>query len=415
METLNCDVLVIGAGPAGSSAARAAAEAGARTIIIDKKEEIGVPVQCGEGIGAYLFPFLPFKIPAELLIWKLDEISFWADGTTTARTGSLWSTYMVNRNDFDTWLAKNAESAGAQLLRDTELIDFEVKTDYTVTRATVNTPGGEIKIEPRVVIAADGVDSTALKLLGFKIDKKTTCGKILSFEMKNLNLSNPHSFQVFLGDFAPGVYAYILPKSATTANVGAGTIDPQKKVKQCYEEFLKLPPVKKELKNGVVIGDKSGWAPIRYLTDKWVYGNVLLVGDAANQNFKPFIEGIIPAIICSDIAGKTASDFIHGRDSLSTYPNRVQDKLGTLFSESDQLIPLLYECGASPDVKEHLLRLCLFANIASMKQREKLGSEDYTANTIKKVVDEWNRSKIRRPLADVAERLSFLYLRIKSK
>lgn len=78
---IRCDVLVVGAGPAGSSAARAAAEAGAHTILIDKKKEIGVPVQCGEGIGTYLFPFLPFKIPAEQVVWKLTGISFWADAS----------------------------------------------------------------------------------------------------------------------------------------------------------------------------------------------------------------------------------------------------------------------------------------------------------------------------------------------
>jgi digeranylgeranylglycerophospholipid reductase len=410
---LNCDVLVVGAGPAGSSAARAAVEAGAHTILIDKKKEIGVPVQCGEGIGSYLVPFLPFKIPEELLIWKLNEISLWADGITIARAGSLWTTYMVNRNDFDTWLAKIAENRGAQILTNTELVNLEVKDDYTVTEATVKTPEGEKEIKPRVVIAADGVDSTVLKLLGFKIDKKTTCGKVLSFEMKNLNLSKPNSFQIFLGDFAPGVYAYILPKSATTANVGSGTIMPEKKVKRCYDEFFELPQVKTQLKNGVVIGEKSGWAPIRYFTDKWAYGNVLLAGDAANQNIKPFVEGILPAIICGDIAGKIASDFIHGKGSLSTYPNRVRAKLGTFFLESDQLIPLLYELGASSAIKVNLLRLGLFANIISMKQLERLKREDDTA--IKEIVEEWNRSKIKQPLADIAERLSFWYLRIKHK
>jgi digeranylgeranylglycerophospholipid reductase len=410
---IECDVLVVGAGPAGSSASRAAAEAGAHTIFIDKKEEIGVPVQCGEGIGTYLFPFLPFKIPKEQVIWKLDEISFRVDGITIGRTGRLWSTYMVNRKDFDKWLAKNAENAGAKLLANTELISLEVKSDYTVTKATVKTPDGERQIKPRVVIAADGVDSTVLKLLGFKIDKKTTCGKALSFEMKNLSLSKPNSFQVFLGDFAPGGYAYILPKSATTANVGAGTIVPQKKVKSCYEEFLELSPVKKQLRNGEEIGEKSGWAPIRYTTDKWVYGNVLLVGDAANQNFKPFVEGILPAIICGDIAGKTASDFVHGRDSLSKYPNRVRDKLGTFFLESDQLIPLLYELGTSSDIKEHLLRLGLFANIVSVKQIEKLKNENCTA--IKKILEDWNRSEIRQISTDIAERLGFRYLRTKNK
>jgi digeranylgeranylglycerophospholipid reductase len=413
MVTLTCDVLVIGAGPAGSTAARAAAMAGAHTILIDRKGEIGVPVQCGEGIGAYLFPFLPFKIPEEQLIWKLNEISLWANGVTVARTGSLWTTYMVNRNDFDTWLVKSAEIKGAQLLTNAELSTLEVKDDYTVTRATVKTPEGEKQIKPRVVIAADGVDSTVLKLLGFKIDKKTTCGKVLSFEMKNLRLRDPHSFQVFLGDFAPGVYAYILPKSRTTANVGTGTIVPQKRVKSCYEEFLELPPVKSQLTDGTVIADKSGWAPIRYLTDEWVYGNVLLVGDVANQNFKPFVEGIIPTMICGDLAGKTASDFIHGKSSLSTYPNCVRDKLGTFFLDSDQLIPLLYEQGTSSATKEHLLRLLLFANIIPMKQFEQLERENET--TIKKIVDEWNHSKIRQPFADMAEQFGFLYLRMKNK
>ena len=408
-----CDVLVVGAGPAGSSAARAAATAGAHTICIDKKRVIGVPVQCGEGTGAYLFPFLPFKIPQDLLIWKLDEISLRADGSTVTRAGRLWTTHMLNRNDFDAWLAKTAENQGAHVLRNAELVGLEVNSDDTVTKATIRTSEGEKQVKPRVVIAADGVDSTVLKLLGFKIDKRTTCGKVLSYELKNLSLSNPRSFQVFLGDFAPGAYAYVLPKSRTTANVGAGTLVPQKKVRSCYDEFCELPQVKKQLSDGVVVADKSGWAPIRYLTDKWVYGNVLLVGDVANQNFKPFVEGITPTIICGEHAGKTAAEFIRGKSPLDTYPNRVRDKLGTFFSESDQLIPLLYDLGAASERKEQLLRLALFANIISLKQFEKVKHEDESA--IREIVDRWNRSKIRQPLADLAERLGFLYLKITSK
>ena len=112
-------------------------------------------------------------------------------------------------------------------------------------------------------------------------------------------------------------------------------------------------------------------------------------------------------------AGKIASDFIRGKGSLSTYPNRVRAKLGTFFLESDQLTPLLYEWGMSSDIKEHLLRLCLFANIVSMTQLERLKRENDTA--IKGIVEEWNRSKIKQPLTDILEQLNFLYLRIKHK
>ena len=410
---IECDVLVVGAGPAGSSAARAAAEAGAKTIFIDKKKEIGVPVQCAEGLGEAFFSFSPFRIPREQLIWKLDEISFLTDGITIERTGRLWSSYAINRRDFEKWLANNGVNAGAKLLTNTELVDLKVDEEYNVKRATIKTPKGEDKIEPKILIASDGVDSTVLKLLGFDINKKEKCGEILSYEMKNLKLDKPNSFQVFLGDFAPGAYAYILPKSKTTANVGAGTVSGEKKIERYYEEFLDIPQVKKQLKNGKEVVEKSGWAPIHYLTDKWVYGNVLLVGDAANQNFKPFIEGIQPAIICGDIAGKTAYNFINSRDTLGNYPKQVKDKLGKFFLESDRLLDTLHVLGKSLDKKEHLLCLGLFANIFSLREIEKLQTEDY--DTLKRRVIDWNRSKSKQLWTKMSENLSLLYFNFLSK
>ena len=56
--TIECDVLVVGGGPAGCSAARAAAMKGLKTILIEEHEEIGSPVQCAEGIGKYLTVYL---------------------------------------------------------------------------------------------------------------------------------------------------------------------------------------------------------------------------------------------------------------------------------------------------------------------------------------------------------------------
>ena len=53
--TEQCDILIIGAGPAGSSAALKAAQEGARAILIEQKKEIGVPVQCAEYIPVQLY------------------------------------------------------------------------------------------------------------------------------------------------------------------------------------------------------------------------------------------------------------------------------------------------------------------------------------------------------------------------
>ena len=377
MQENKCDILVVGAGPAGCCAAKSAAEADAHTILIDKRKEIGVPVQCAEAIGEYLIPYLPYGISEEQLILKIDGMLFWAEGITIERRGGIWSGYAINREKFDKWLANNAIRAGAKLHLESELIDLEFSDKYHVTKAIVKTGEEVRKIEPKVVIAADGVHSKVLNKLGFtNIEDK--CVEVLSFELNNLDLYKPTYEQLYMGDFAPGAYAYIFPLSKNRANVGVASLFQTKKIERCYAEFLEIPMVKKQLRNADKVVEKSGWAPIRYLTDKWAYGNVLLAGDAANQNFKPFVEGILPAIICGDIAGKTAYNFIKGRSLLSNYQKRVKDKLGEFFLESDNLLDVLYEQGKSSDRKSHLLRLGISADIFSLNEIEKIEKANYT-------------------------------------
>ena len=394
MHENKCDVLVVGAGPAGSSAARAVAEAGAKTIFIDKKKEIGVPVQCAEAIGKYLIPFLPYRIPAEQLIWKIDGMSFWAEGITIERRGGIWSGYAINREKIDKWLANNAIRAGAKLHLESELIDLEFRDKYHVTKAIVKTTGEEVrKIEPKVVIAADGVHSKVLNKLGFTNIKDKSV-EVLSFDLNNLDLYKPTYEQLYIGDFAPGAYAYIFPLSKSRANVGVSSLLQTKKLEDCYAEFLEIPMVKKQLRNADKAVEKSGWAPYRYFSDRWVYGNILLVGDVANQNFKPFVEGVLPAIICGDVAGKTAYNFITGRNLLSDYQKRVKDKLGEFFLESDYVLDVLYELGKSLDKKSHLLRLGISADIFSLKEIEKLEKANYTI--LKNKLDRCNNSSSRK-------------------
>jgi digeranylgeranylglycerophospholipid reductase len=357
MQATSCDVFVVGAGPSGCSAARAAAAAGAETIIIDKKAEIGVPVQCAEAIGEYLIPYLPYPIPPEQLIWKTNGMLLWADDVAIERTGGTWSGYAINRANFDKWLAKAAVAAGAKLQLESELIDLEFDGPYRVASAIVKTRDGEVhEIIPRVTIAADGVHSRVLNKLGFT-DLEKNCVEVMSFELKDVELHKLRLEQLYLGDFAPGAYGYIFPISPTRANVGVGVLSRMRHLEVCYEEFLELPVVKHQLKRANQMSEKSGWAPIRYFTEKWAYGNVLLTGDAANQNFKPFVEGILPGIICGDLAGKTAVDLVADKATPDTYAARIEERLGSLFAESDRYLEVLYELSKSLDKRSHLLRL----------------------------------------------------------
>jgi digeranylgeranylglycerophospholipid reductase len=364
----NYEVLVVGAGPAGSSAAWAAARNGIKTIFIDKKKEVGLPVQCAEGIGSNLIPHLPFKIPKEQLIWKIDGISFHLDDLIIERTEGMWSGYAINREKFDKWLAENAIKAGADLHLSSELLDLETSQDYHVTNVKVKIDGKEKEIKPKVVIAADGVDSTVLKLLGFKIDFEKT-GYVYGFELGGLSITQPNHDHIFLGDFAPGGYGYVFPLSIDKANVGIAALYEKDKHENLYERFMEKVELRDLLNNrGYVIKEKKGLVPFLFQTEDWQYGNVLLTGDTANQNIKPFVEGFLPGIICGNIAGKSAAQHILEGNPLKSYTTNIMDKMNDMFNHSNKVGEFLYEFGKFSDDKMDIIRVGISSAIFSLDE-----------------------------------------------
>jgi len=375
---IECDVLVVGAGPAGSSAARSAAMNGAKTIFIDKKEEIGVPVQCAEGIGKYLFPHLPFKIPKEQLIWKIDGMFFWADDIFIEKIGDQWKGYSVDRRRFDKWLSELAVKNGAELWTSTELVEFEFDNDNNVKKTLVKRNKKNFEIYPKVVVAADGCESTVLKLLNLYHPKKGDLAEVYSWEMKNLDLYKPHLEQIFTGDFTPSGYAYIFPKSKNVANVGVGGIYPEKKLEKYFEEFLEIDHVKKQVKNAEYIIEKSKKAVWSDLVDKWIYENVILTGDAANQNLKPFIEGILPSIICGDIAGKKAFYTYHKKeDHGENYEDEVKKILNVNFEISKQIFDCVGHIFAKKGKEKYLQFFGIVTQLLNMEKIEELENMNY--------------------------------------
>lgn len=168
--------------------------------------------------------------------------------------------------------------------------------------------------------------------------KKGDLAEVYSWEMKNLDLYKPHLEQIFTGDFTPSGYAYIFPKSKHVANVGVGGIYPEKKLEKYFEEFLEISHVKQQIKNAKYVIEKSKKAVWSDLTNKWIYKNIILTGDVANQNLKPFIEGILPSIICGDIAGKNAFYICTKKIfEKEQYLIDIKNILRTIFEDSKQL------------------------------------------------------------------------------
>ena len=103
MKNYKCDVLVVGGGPAGSNAARYAAK-GADVILIEKKKEIGGPVQCAEGVSQGIFEKLEMKQNSRYISSNIEFVKLISPNGTVIRLDSekvkYWKSGMILDRSF---------------------------------------------------------------------------------------------------------------------------------------------------------------------------------------------------------------------------------------------------------------------------------------------------------------------------
>ena len=187
--------------------------------------------------------------------------------------------------------------------------------------------------------------------------------------------------QIYIGDYTPTGYAYIFPKSNSVANVGVGGVYNKKRMEKYFEEFLEVNVVKEQVDGGTVTKNKSGKAPVKRITDRLHTGNIFLTGDAANQNFKPFVEGILPSIICGDLAGKATLS-----EKPQMYETLLRRTLGRFFDESERITDDTYELFSLNDSKKYFLLLLLIAYRYRRADIDKLMLE--SKEQIKEILEE---------------------------
>ena len=151
------DVIIVGAGPAGSTAARYAAMGGARVLVLEKDREVGIPVRCGEaadhdGLAPFIQPDDKF-INARIRNFKLIA----PDGSTVNPYIEGLG-YILDRKVFDFELARMAADEGAEVVTKA-YVDGVTRNDGTVDGVTVQYHGEKLTLKCKIVIGADGVES----------------------------------------------------------------------------------------------------------------------------------------------------------------------------------------------------------------------------------------------------------------
>ena len=345
---MDCDVLVVGAGPAGSGAARASALAGAKTLMIDKKKEIGTPVQCGEVIGLDLVERSGTRIPANAIVAKHAFTRFVLGREVVIdNSEAYWHAVTVERKIFDKHLAFRAASAGASVQADTRLLSVKMDGD-AVRSCLLSHHGDEVELSPKAVVAADGVHSTLAKELKAEFFSPMDVARGVEFELV-AKRDIPQCMQIFIEQEIGLGYGWIIPKGKRRANVGLGLVGVNASRRSFLEDWITgHPVVSRYFDVDKVLEVKMGDAPVPGFLGGPVRGNVLFCGDAAGQTLAFVGEGIMPSYICGGLAGKHAALLSQGKGQ--RYEEDLVENMADQLMMGAVLRDALVELWASKDL-----------------------------------------------------------------
>ena len=301
---LDADVLVLGLGPAGASAAAEAARRGCRVIALDRKREAGLPVQCAE--------FVPAAIDASVagvVRQRIDAMAtFVENDAPDLKPG--FPGYMLDRAAFDASVVEAARQAGARTFFSS--VVNRISRDGTVTLADGRS------LRAPVIIGADGPRSRAGKAIG------SVNTELVETRQISVALKRPHAAtDIFLSAGIPGGYGWLFPKG-DRANLGAGVTPPYKSRLKAIIERLHaglLDRVGREilaLTGGAI--PVGGMLKLFGLLEDTL---VLLAGDAAGLANPVTGAGIAAAVHSGRLAGEAAA-----RKSPHSYEEELHDLYG---------------------------------------------------------------------------------------
>ncbi|AGB04356.1 geranylgeranyl reductase family protein [Aciduliprofundum sp. MAR08-339] len=335
MKRYEYDVLVIGAGPGGSMAARYAARHGLRVLLVEKRPEIGVPVRCAEGISRAWMDEVEIEPQDRWIDAYMDGAKIYSPDEKsvvelTAEQAGNEVGFVLNREYFDKYLASLAAKEGAEIWMKSPAIEI-IKEDGYIKGAIIRKFGEKVEVRAKIVIAADGFESQVARWAGLNtVLRERDIVSCIQYRMTNIDIEENFT-HFFIGSCAPGGYVWIFPKGKKEANVGIGValnkLKHRGEVKKYMDEFIEKHDY---LKKGSVIQIVTGAVSTCPVPKKIVDNGIMLVGDAARLIDPITGGGIANACISGKYAGEIAAKCIDNpsRECLEEYQNMVQEKWG---------------------------------------------------------------------------------------
>ncbi|MFH1394022.1 MAG: NAD(P)/FAD-dependent oxidoreductase [Candidatus Micrarchaeota archaeon] len=312
----NYDMIIIGAGPAGSTMARVAAQGGMDVLVVDKRKELGIPVRCGEGLGEREVVAQDLEIPKQCISTDIvgakviapnGKSIVWKDSTTTG--------WVLERKFFDKWLAGLAVEKGAKIHSYTRATDL-IMEGGKIAGVNLSHGGREpYQAYAPLIVSAEGMESMIARKAGFNtVHQLYDVDTCYQYEMKEYNHEN--LIELYFGnDIAPRGYVWIFPKGKKRANVGIGIGGllsngdkngiPGADPKVLLDRFIKN---NEQLKDASTLMDFGGVISVGAPINEFVRDNFLVVGTAAKQVDPIHGGGIALAMEAGILAAGVALD-----------------------------------------------------------------------------------------------------------
>ncbi|HJJ98669.1 MAG TPA: NAD(P)/FAD-dependent oxidoreductase [Methanocorpusculum sp.] len=311
------DVLVVGGGPGGALAAKAAAKAGLSVLLVEKRPAIGTPVRCAEGIGKEALAEFIEADPKWVSTDIERAVLVGPDGTrftidSKAAGGKVG--YVLDRKMFDRELVWRAAEAGAEIQVHARA-SAPIMTDGKLRGAVIHQHGKTYEVRAKVVIAADGVESKFAKWAGIDttvpLRELETCAQYL---VNNIDIDPKANVFYVSNEACPWGYIWVFPKGPRCANIGIGISGTKSgkghRAKNYLDRFMD-----KEFPNAKITELMVGGVSVCKPLGCTVADNLIIVGDAARLSDPITGGGIYNAMYTGDLAGKIAATAIKNGDT----------------------------------------------------------------------------------------------------
>ncbi len=315
------DVLVVGGGPAGLAAGEAAAQQGARTVVLERQNEIGYPIHTSG--GSWISDMRALEIPAHLyhpintvfFVSAHREVSYHYDPAVAC---------VVDVRGLYQHLASRAIMAGA-VMRMRHTVEQTLVEDGRVCGVIVKNHVGErLTLRAPVTIDASGFSR--------HVGVRTEMGKAYhrygygaEYDLYAPHYPQDEVFLIMGSSYAPSGYAWAFPRGNGRVRLGVGVIHPDSEddARRFLDTIIRdLPQLSERFKEASPIEYHTGLFPAEGPVERFSRDGLLLAGDAGGHGSTLVGEGIRYAIYSGQMAGRVAAEAVKANNASAAYLSR---------------------------------------------------------------------------------------------